>query len=146
MFDSSLAKFDVHNVAYNTETSSLEEFPTCRVLSDNTYKLGVSLHKWIVDPVQDAGNRGCYIAVYILTDSENIDKETCEKLLENLKNKCDGNFIKNIQDGKLDENTYVFKFSVNCWRPVKKKGKKWGYIGDKPAKNSEQIIQRLLYD
>lgn len=146
MFDSSLAKFDIHNTAYNTESHSLENFPTCRVLLDNTYKLGVSLHKWMVDPVQDAGNRGCYIAIYTLSDTENIDKENCEKLLEELKKKCYGNFIKSIQDGKLDKNITVFKFSVNCWRPVKKKGKKWTYIGDKPHKNSEQLIQRLLYD
>lgn len=146
MFDSTLAKFDIHNVGFNTETRELEEFPTCRILLDNTYYLGVSLHKWLVDPVQDSGNRGYYIAVYSLGEEDDIDKKNCKLLLDSLKTNCTGDYIKNIQDGKLEDNIKVFKFSVNCWRPVKKKGKKWTYIGDKPDKSKEQLIQRLLYD
>jgi hypothetical protein len=147
MFDSSLAKYDIHNVAYNVESQNIDSMPTCKIKLDDMYFLAVSLHKWLVDPEYDKNNRGYYIATYkIAEESDKYNIEQTKIALDNLKLLCNKEFIMEIQKGKIPQEVKVFKFSVNCWRNVEKKGKKWTYIGDKPDKSHEQLIQRLLND
>ena len=143
-FDSNVAKYELHNVGYDTNTKSLKSFPTCRVKYDDDNIICVSLHKWTVDPDYDKNNRGLYIALYKITKESNVDKDQCKRKLDELKVKCNDSFIKLIESGKIDDSIYVFKFSINCWRPVIKKCKKWTYVGEKPEKESECLIQRLI--
>ena len=143
MFDVVVAKYDTHSVRYNDNT--LNSFPTCRIKNKDNYTICVSLHKWIIDPDKDKTNRGYYIATYSICEESESDKNHIKQTLDNLKTKCNETFIDNIVSGKnTDISVNIFKFSVNCWRPVSKKGKKWNYIGDKPSKDDEPNVQRLL--
>ena len=143
-FDTTVAKYDLQNVGYNIESQCLESYPTCKVKHDKGFAICVSLHKWTIDPMHDKNNRGLYIALYEISDASNIIKDKCKERLETLKSKCNSDFIKKIENGSHDDIIHIFKFSVNCWRPVTKKGKKWTYIGEKPEKDSDCLIQRLL--
>ena len=143
MFDIVVAKYDTHSVGFNNNT--LSSFPTCRIKIDEKYLICVSLYKWIIDPDKDKANRGYYIAAYSICEEKESDKNIIKHNLDTLKLKCNESFINDIVSGKnTDKSVNIFKFSVNCWRPVLKKGKKWTYSGDKPTKDDEPYIQRLL--
>ena len=143
MFDIVVAKYDTHSVGFNNNT--LSSFQTCRIKIDDKYIICVSLYKWIIDPDKDKSNRGYYIATYSICEESESDKENMKNNLNDLKQNCDESFINNIVSGKnSDTKINIYKFSINCWRPVEKKGKKWNYIGDKPHKDDEPIVQRLL--
>ena len=145
MFDNTVAKYDTHSVAYDFEKSLLSNFPTCRIKINNEYFICVSLHKWIVDPDIDKSNRGLYLAVYTICNENDAQlKDINKKTLDNLLNTCNNEYITSIMTGSKQNNIFVFKFSVNCWRLVERKSKKWNYIGDKPLKDSEPLLQRLL--
>ena len=143
-FDTTHAKYDTHNVAYCTESKMLKLGPTSRLVVDETNMIAISLHKWC-NP--DGTNKGSFIALLALGQEEQLDPEKAKTELQNFQDIFDKNpdVIYEIQEGTLPEHVYVFKYSVNVWRPVEKKRTKWAFIDDKkPGKCDPCAIQRLL--
>ena len=157
MFDSVVAKYELQTTGYNSEDKCLKSFPTSRIKIDDKYFICVSIHKWTIDSEYDKSNRGLYLAVYKICEESHKDKlEENKTNLNKLMDECTQSYIADIVSGKDKYNIQVFKFSVNCWRPVNRKNifskknstwsirKKWEYIGDKPDKNGEPTLQRFI--
>ena len=138
-FDTSVVKFEDHNVAYDPDTNSLKLGPVSRIKVDDNFVLAVSIHKWSVHVMPNKGN---YIACLILKDTE-----TAVSVLKNFQNVYENNnkVIEQIETGEYTDNIAVYRFSVNVWRPVKKKNTRWLYADAvKPSKDDPSYVQRLL--
>lgn len=143
-FDSTIAKWDIHNVAYDVENEQLKLGPTVKVLVKDEYHIAISLHKWIES---EGKNKGSYICVLALGPDNSVDSDEAQNRLEAFKALFDENhnIFSDIQKGKVSEYVHVYKFSVNVWRSVIFKGTKWTYNDiTKPCKDEPCIIQRLL--
>ena len=151
LFEEHCVKFDDHNTAINNYV--LDEWPTVRIKQENEYILGITLHKWNLEP---SGN---YIAIYKISDpideSDEIWTEPSQSKYfqelqlslrtahECIKKSNVLNIIKNIENGTFD-NIIIYKYHANQWRPIEKKKTKWAYIG-KQVKTDICNIQRLLH-
>ena len=150
-FEEHCVRFDDHNTAINNNI--LNEWPTVRIKQETTFILGVTLHKWNLEP---SGNA---IAIYKISDAINeTDKiwtnpsesmyfkelQTSLSVVNELMKKSKiPDLIKNIENG-TNENVMTYKYHANQWRPIEKKKTKWSYIG-KQEKTDICNLQRLLH-
>ena len=131
----------------------LDEWPTVRIKQENTYILGITLHKWNLEP------SGKAIGIYKISDPiDETDKiwtqPTESKYLRELQSSLRSanesikkfdilDMIKKIESGNF-ENVITYKYHANQWRPIEKKKTKWTYIG-KQEKTDICNLQRLLH-
>ena len=150
-FEEHCVRFDEHCTAINNNV--LDDWPTVRIKQNNDYILGITLHKWNLEP---SGN-----ALAILKISENIVEadsiwtnpsqsqyfKTLQSKLQNvyehIKNTNINDIIDNIENGTF-KNVIIYKYHANQWRPIEKKKTKWAYIG-KQVKTDICNVQRLLH-
>ena len=150
-FEEHCVKYDDHNTAINN--NELCEWPTVRVKQDNCYFLGITLHKWNLEP---SGNAiGIYKISENIIDTDKIWTEPTESPYfielqeslrgahENIKNENVSDIIANIENGSF-KNVITYKYHANQWRPIEKKKSKWSYIG-KQVKTDICNLQRLLH-
>jgi hypothetical protein len=147
-FETHVAKFTDHEVYTNVES----KLPTIRLYENNKYALSIALHKW-KNESDDIKVKGEFIAVYKICDFEDkwesIDLTETYNLLQNTVDSIKSFDSKTLENGTyIDSNIIIYKFSVNVWRRVEyigKKVKKWTFIDEKPNKEDQSKIQRLLY-
>ena len=150
-FEEHCVRFDDHCVAINN--NKLDEWPTVRIKRDDGFILGITLHKWNLEP---SGN-----ALAIIKISGNIDIDdsiwtnpsqsqyfkTLQSKLQNVKEHIKTlnihDIINNIQNDTF-ENVIIYKYHANQWRPIEKKKTKWAYIC-KQVKTDICNVQRLLH-
>ena len=150
-FENHCVKFDDHNTAINNNV--LDEWPTVRIKQDDAYILGVTLHKWNIQP---SGNAiGIYKISDTIIESDEIWSEpsqsryfkelqtSLQTAKENMKKSDIQDIIQDIENGTL-KNVLVYKYHANNWRPIEKKKTKWSYIG-KQEKTDICNVQRLLH-
>ena len=150
-FENHCVKFEDHNTAINNNV--LDEWPTVRIKQENTYILGITLHKWNLEP------SGKAIGIYKISDPiDETDKiwtkpsessyfkelqSSLRSVHESIKTLSVLEIIKNIENG-THENVITYKYHANQWRPIEKKKTKWTYIG-KQEKTDICNLQRLLH-
>jgi hypothetical protein len=149
-------KFETHNAKYEDHevfTSVNPKFPTLRLFENDQYALGIALHKWKNEST-DIKVKGEFLCVYVVCGfSESWDSIDLSDAYQVMQDECDT--IKDFDISSLENGTYtdesilVYKFSVNVWRRVEyigKKTKKWTFVDEKPNKDSNSKVQRLLND
>lgn len=138
-FDTSVVKYEHHNVAYNDETKELRLGPVTKIIVEEGEFISISLAKWCIENPPNKGKYIAFLALSDIPDAENIMQTFVKDYDEDPQN-----IIANIQNGTYTKNIHVFKFSVNSWRAVEMKKKKWCFIYSKPTKEQHSNIQRLL--
>lgn len=150
-FESHCVKFDDHITAIND--CQLDNWPTVRFKQNDSYILGITLYKWNLEP------SGTALAIYKISDEidendliwSNPSSSIFFKSLQDklqivhtkiIKSNID-NVIENIKNG-TNENTIIFKYHANQWRPIEKKKTKWSYLY-KQTKTDICNVQRLLH-
>ena len=150
-FEDHCVKFEDHNTAINN--GELDEWPTVRMKQDNTYELGITLHKWNLEP------SGKAISIYKISNYiDETDKIWTEPSKSNYFEELQASLrvahesikrlnvldiIKSIENGTF-HNIKTYKYHANQWRPIEKKKTKWTYIG-RQEKTDICNIQRLLH-
>lgn len=135
-FDSNLRKYE-HIITYFDNKAI---YPTVRISHDGKYSLGIVVMKW---NNESEPNKGKFIAIKVISDfiaDWNIfDKDSLLSTIDNSINEIIGY---NEDDVRFTPNNdiFVFKFSVNCWRHVILKKVKWVFSGKKPCYNSIEFL------
>ena len=145
-FDENIAKYADHNAAYDSTTNELHMGPTSRVLIGESWHVSTNVHKWAVESGPRKGN---YLSVLDLGEDNSVDHDTARLRLQAFQDAFDkdNNICTKIEDGIIADNVYVYKFSVNVWRSVTRKGTKWVYNDiKKPTKEEPCVVQRLLVE
>ena len=148
-FDSNIEKHDVHNVAYNSQSNTLDTFPVSKITLEDTEYISISLHKWTTP---EGVNKGSYIAFIKLCNANaDVIKDSIISQVTILKNifaEYNSQLFTFIEDGNTNDiplDIVYFRWSVNVWRNVAKPKKKWIFIGNKPSKDNPCQIKRLLH-
>lgn len=139
--DSSIERFDTHNVAYCPTEQQFKNWPVAIVKHNEKKWLCVSLHKW------DAK----HIAFLKVCDAEDVSATDAAACVVNsmkaIYKEYGHRLIESIEAGELDcdgINLLYYKWSVNVWREVCKKKTKWVFVGEKPSKEDPCQIERVL--
>jgi len=150
-FEEFCVRFDDHITAVNNNV--LDNWPTVRIKQNDSFILGITIHKWNLEP---SGNA---LAIYKISEeilendliwtnpSKSIYFESLQKKLKTVHNDImkqqTTEMINDIEDG-IFENVIVYKYHANQWRPIEKKKTKWTYLG-KQEKTDMCNVQRLLH-
>lgn len=149
-FETHCVKFEDHNCAI--ENNKLNIGPTVRIIDNNAYQLGFTLHKWELQPTGKA------LAIYVFDKHISFNdsfwknpkdshlftefNENINKISEKLHSFQLLNLIEKIENNEL-EFIKTFKYHANQWREIEKKKTKWVYK-EKQIKTDICNIQRLL--
>ena len=150
-FEEFCVRFEDHSTAINN--NNLDNWPTVRIKQNDSFILGITIHKWNLKP---SGNA---LAIYKISEeilendsiwsnpSKSIYFESLQNKLktvhDNIMKQKTTEMINNIEDG-IFENVIVYKYHSNQWRPIEKKKTKWVYLG-KQEKTDICNVQRLLH-
>ena len=138
-------KWDTHNTS-NVNNNFIIG-PTVRIVDENNYRLGFTLHKWEIPP------SGKLLAIYIVTESipkndKFWDNPNLSDHVPDIKDKLTltseklkSISIEQIEDDEIDE-VFIYKYHANQWRQVEKKKSKWTYKY-KAVKSDICNVQRL---
>ena len=149
-FETFCAKYEDHNSAIDIKKNNINIGPTVRIIDNNTFKLGFTLHKWEMIPTGKA------LGIYVFDNdfpNEFWDNPTKSIIIKDLNKKMseiDKTFksytltdlINKIENNEM-ENIKIFKYHASQWREVEKKKTKWAYKC-KQEKTEVCNVQRLL--
>jgi hypothetical protein len=155
-FEEYFSKWEDHNAAINFEKKIIDQWPTVRIkVDENNYKLGLTIHKWKIQPTGDAlaiipiGGTVCKEDIFWTTphDSKILDefKNEAHKLLDSILQKDIEDICLKIENGEAIDalNIHVYKYHASQWRQIEKSKSKWAYK-QKDAKSEICNVQRLL--
>lgn len=149
-FETFCAKYEDHNAAINHLKNTIDIGPTVRIIDNNGFKLGFTLHKWEMKPTGKA--LGIYVFDIIFPNDfwinptksvilKDLNKEMI-KIDKELKSYKLTDLIEKIENDEI-ENVKIFKYHASQWREVEKKKTKWSYKA-KQEKTEICNVQRLL--